>query len=600
MTGMSSTGYQRSSIAIWVRVLRQAERPATLRALDYLASAAAGVPLMVEPSAGRPTHCDGRTVYVDASDRNTAINAALLHGVLVAAGSLEARLVGKLRGRPAAARRYLALEARRSALALDTMLPSGWAARTIPAKGATSGSAAESLRMALDQRVAVELLAEALGTVLPGRVRKMAAAGKAAARAEVSLPVSELPRLDDNEEQSTAASRFLKLFSNPLSSGNAVSEIFRSIFGLGHGAGGQDDEPQDDAETSSTTLAGDADLSRAPPGIGAALASRPQDLAVRASEPVLQRYPEWDEAQGRYRADWTEVSEALPWPPEEPYHVESIDLSVKHLERQLFKIGVEHEMHNRQLRGDDLDLDRIVAHAIDLKARQSPRGDVYRASHRTRRDLCALLLLDISRSTGDRLDSGGTVFGQQAAVTRLVAKALDRFGDRIAIYGFHSWGRKLIRFLRVKAFDEKFSAACARRLGFLEPSGLSRLGAAIRHATHLVAHEHYNAHRLIVLLTDGFAYDEGYEGRYAEADTARALLEAQRQGVACVCLSIGTEKDDDALKRVYGAAAYLRCADANDLVVRLKTVAASALHRASQAQRTARTARVRPAGLNRY
>ncbi len=567
--------------------------PATLRALDYLASAAAGTSLMVEPSDGKPTHCDGRTVYVDAGDRVAATNAVLLHGVLVAAGSFNPRLVGKLRGRPTAARRYLALEARRAAVVHDAMLPSGWAARVVPSKGLASGSAEESLRMALDQRFPVDVLAEELGTVLPGRVRK-ASAGKAAGRqGEVSLSGPEMQRLDDNEEQSTAASRFLKLFSNPLSSGNAMSDLLQSIFGMGRGAGGQDDDDEDSSEASSTTLGGEADLSRAPPGAGAALASQPENLTVRASEPIVQRYPEWDVSKGHYRANWTEVREALPWQPEQMPADESVNLSARNLERQLFKIGVEHEMHNRQLRGDDLDLDGIIEYAIDVKARQLPRGDVYRASLRTRRDLCALLLLDISRSTGDKLESGGTVFGQQAAVVKLVAGALDRFGDRIAIYGFHSWGRKLIRFMRVKAFDERYGSACERRLSFLEPSGLSRLGAAIRHATSIVAREQYNAHRLIILLTDGFAYDEGYEGGYAEADTARALLEAQRQGVACVCLSIGTEKDDDALKRVYGAAAYLRCADASDLVVRLKPVTASALHQASQAQRTARTARVR-------
>ena len=41
--------------------------------------------------------------------------------------------------------------------------------------------------------------------------------------------------------------------------------------------------------------------------------------------------------------------------------------------------------------------------------------------------------------------------------------------------------------------------------------------------------------RLLVVLSDGFAYDHGYEDRYGEADARQALTEARRRGVSGVC-----------------------------------------------------------------
>ncbi len=61
--------------------------------------------------------------------------------------------------------------------------------------------------------------------------------------------------------------------------------------------------------------------------------------------------------------------------------------------------------------------------------------------------------------------------------------------------------------------------------------------------------------RLLVVLSDGFAYDHGYEGRYGEADAA-ALVEARRRGVGCLCLSVGADADPAALRRVFGTAAH--------------------------------------------
>ena len=62
--------------------------------------------------------------------------------------------------------------------------------------------------------------------------------------------------------------------------------------------------------------------------------------------------------------------------------------------------------------------------------------------------------------------------------------------------------------------------------------------------------------RLLLVLSDGFPYDDGYEGRYAEADADKALEELRMDGVACLCLSIGAATPTDALERVFGSASH--------------------------------------------
>jgi nitric oxide reductase activation protein len=95
-----------------------------------------------------------------------------------------------------------------------------------------------------------------------------------------------------------------------------------------------------------------------------------------------------------------------------------------------------------------------------------------------------------------------------------------------------------------------------QRLHGLEPGAYSRLGAAIRHGAAVLEQRGGASRRLLVVLSDGLAYDHGYERVYGAADGRRALAEARRRGTACLCLSIGASTDAEALRRVFGSAAH--------------------------------------------
>jgi nitric oxide reductase activation protein len=58
------------------------------------------------------------------------------------------------------------------------------------------------------------------------------------------------------------------------------------------------------------------------------------------------------------------------------------------------------------------------------------------------------------------------------------------------------------------------------------------------------------------VLSDGLAYDHGYERGYGAADARRALTEARRRGTGCVCLTVGANMDSASLRGVFGSTAH--------------------------------------------
>jgi nitric oxide reductase activation protein len=104
---------------------------------------------------------------------------------------------------------------------------------------------------------------------------------------------------------------------------------------------------------------------------------------------------------------------------------------------------------------------------------------VFRSSISVHRDLSALLLVDISESTRDRLASGATILDVERLAVAILAEAMTKLGDPFSLLAFASDGRDDVKLTSVKSFDEPYDRACKARLAGLT-SGLStRLGAAL-------------------------------------------------------------------------------------------------------------------------
>jgi nitric oxide reductase activation protein len=272
-----------------------------------------------------------------------------------------------------------------------------------------------------------------------------------------------------------------------------------------------------------------------------------------AAEGRGTKYPEWDVHRRRYRPDWCTVQEVEPRPKD------ATPLSIPDrfgLRRSLARLGVGLDACHRQPQGDDVDIDAAVEARVELLAGSVPDEAVYVDSLRRRRDLAVLLLLDISGSVGEPGATGTAVHEQQRAAAAALTVALHDLGDRVALYAFHSQGRSAVHLVPVKRFDDHLDTLVMRRLHGLAPGAYSRLGAAIRHGAAVLEKRGGTSRRLLVVLSDGLAYDHGYEPVYGAADARRALAEARCRGTGCLCLSIGASTDAEALRRVFGSAAH--------------------------------------------
>ncbi len=164
---------------------------------------------------------------------------------------------------------------------------------------------------------------------------------------------------------------------------------------------------------------------------------------------------------------------------------------------------------------------------------------------------------------------------RKAAAT--LAATLEELGDRVAVYAFRSQGRHAVQLPVIKPFDQRFAAMGRARLNQIEPSGYTRLGAAIRGAGEILKAEAGTPNRLLLVLSDGYPYDDGYEGRYAEADAHKALAELRLDGVACLCLSIGADTRAESLERVFGSASHASAATLAQLSPRMDELFLSSL-----------------------
>jgi nitric oxide reductase activation protein len=171
------------------------------------------------------------------------------------------------------------------------------------------------------------------------------------------------------------------------------------------------------------------------------------------------------------------------------------------------------------------------------------------------------------------------VHDHQRRAAAILAATLEELGDRVAVYAFRSHGRHVVHLPAVKTFGQRFDALSRARLNQIEPSGYTRLGAGVRGAGAILRSEAGTPHRLLIVLSDGFPYDDGYEGRYAEADVAKALEELHADGVACLCLSIGST--GTALERVFGSTGYASAAALADLSPQMDELFLSSLRQLS-------------------
>ena len=515
--------------------------------LALLASALAGRTVAVAPGTpGEPAWTDGITVFVDRDESaRRQLESVTVQASLLAAGGLEPHLVRNLVRRPALARKYLAVEGNRALAVNEDLLP--YSVRSLIDLDLASRVDAPAASLALADRSKIADPPASFGVI---KARDLLAAHASAQQSDpeaVHKPLrkspKELSELDDDDDGEDYNGG--DPFSSPVGGGGAIGRLLqrmlRRVRQLGDGG-----SPGADTPTHRTR-----DGIRGA-GVVASMATGASE-ADDVDEGEGRKYPEWDVNRRRYRHDWCTVQESDP-PRKQGHSFERPDVHA--LRRPLTRLGIGLDRCHRQTQGDDIDVDAAVEARVETLAGSAPDEAVYLDNLRRRRDLAVLVLLDISGSSSEAGTFGKTVHEQQREAAAALTVALHDLGDRVALYAYQSQGRSAVHMLPVKRFDENLDALVMQRLGSLTPGAYSRLGAAIRHGTAVIAEKAGTSRRLLVVLSDGLAYDHGYERVYGAADARRALGEARRQGIGCLCLTIGAGTDTGELAKVFGSAAY--------------------------------------------
>jgi nitric oxide reductase NorD protein len=538
--------------------------PDPSRALDrfgLLASGIAGRRLGVAPAAsGGCPWTDGSTIFVDPDTSvSNQVAALAVQASLITAGSLEPGVVRRLGARRVLARRYLAVEGHRALAANSYLLPHRVRLLIDRDVAARVESPAASLAVALGGEPITDP-PHCFGVIKPRRLLASRGGNHATEPARAPQDVRRPPWDDarherDEDIDNDDLGRIPQLFSNNVGGRGALARLFQRMLGLSR----EPDGGLNGAEAPRTARL----------AAGVARSTRPATGAASTLEGVValkQRgttYPEWDVHRTRYRPNWCTVTEVDPRPGDPVHEVVTGDAALR---RPLARLGLGLDRCHRQLDGDDLDIDAAVEEQVEILAGSTPDEAVYVENRRRRHDLAVLVMLDISGSSSMPSVAGDTVHEQQRASAAALMVALHSLGSRVALYGFSSHGRSAVRAVRVKRFDDGLDARVLRRLGALVPGAYTRLGAAIRHGASVLEQRGGTPRRLLAVLSDGLAYDHGYEGPYAEADARRALAEARRRGTGCLCLSVGSGTDLAALRRVFGTAAHATIAQPDDLV----------------------------------
>ncbi|WP_338495939.1 nitric oxide reductase activation protein NorD [Delftia tsuruhatensis] len=290
-------------------------------------------------------------------------------------------------------------------------------------------------------------------------------------------------------------------------------------------------------------------------------------------------YPEWDRRLERLKTDWCTVIDTLPaWQSEaRPGNGATSRLQTmpplplppaRQLDRR--------QRLRRQWEGDDLDFNAALEVQVDRRLNLRPEPRLFMRAGKGPRPTSLLVLMDASESVNTPGPHGASLLEleKQAALMLAESRAGHRTGvDRLAIHAFSSNTRAEVRYLRLLDFGQPFAVAAATRLQALQGRHSTRLGAALRHASSLLAAEPAGQRHLLVI-TDGAPADiDVHDDRYLIEDARYAVQQARAAGIRISCLAVDSQADGY-VRHIFGGRNYGIADDARHLPRRLSQMGA--------------------------
>ena len=335
-----------------------------------------------------------------------------------------------------------------------------------------------------------------------------------------------------------------------------------------------------------------------------------EDAGEEPLQPIvtIYYYDEWDFRAQDYKPRWCAVKESKLEQGDENFYENALHehAGLVSQTRKQFEL-MKPEMFRKLKRlpdGEDIELDAAIEWMVEKRAGVNPNEKIYWRRNKIERDVAVAFLIDMSASTDEEINKREKKYDDddydddprkylswwvskrrqeltappkriidlEKESTVLLMTALETIGDQYGIYGFSGYGRDNVEFFVIKDFDETLDQPIKKRLDKIAPIRSTRMGPAIRHATHKLNLTDAKV-KILFLLSDGRPQDHGYgrdrtEKEYAIHDTKQALNEAKREGITPFALTVD-RAGHDYLKTMCEDMGYEVVADIESLPSRL-------------------------------
>lgn len=262
-----------------------------------------------------------------------------------------------------------------------------------------------------------------------------------------------------------------------------------------------------------------------------------------------RHYDEWDYTSETYRPEWATVYERL----QSPGNASKVDALlekheglVKRLKKMIDMLKPQNKKRIRfQEEGEELDLDIALRSMIDFKSGSHPDPRINYSHITDSRNIAVMLLVDMSNSLNETIDgTAQTLLELSQESLAIMSWTVEQLGDKFAIAGFHSDTRHEVRYHHIKGFSEHWGDEVKARLASMDASYSTRMGAAMRHASHYLEHQQAEK-KLLLVLTDGEPADvDTKDPQMLIHDAAMAVRELHQKGIYSYCINMDPKADE--------------------------------------------------------
>ncbi|MBD3304065.1 hypothetical protein GF343_02890 [Candidatus Woesearchaeota archaeon] len=288
-------------------------------------------------------------------------------------------------------------------------------------------------------------------------------------------------------------------------------------------------------------------------------------IAQAALDKDTPVYLEWNSEENKYMGGFPVFEEYVGFGKTQRIIVPDQTL-VQKLKREFSLMKPGGRTVLKRQRSGEIDYERFVEYLNDKAAGITPDERIFKKVLNRRRDVAALVLMDMSGSTNKWINEKTRLIDVIAESVYYLSCGASQLDDLVGVFGYSSHSRRRTDFHKIAEFGE----AHPDNSYFL--SALSRIngqkhnhdGTAIRHSTKKLL-ETGRKDLLLIHISDGepeavplkqYLYKDEknlpvYKGDYAWHDVRKALSEARARGVLPICIRVNDQRANN-LERAYG------------------------------------------------